>query len=38
MKVSPAFTNFMYYQEINSGKKYGQELPSVFDKIRRSIR
>jgi len=38
MKVSSAFTNFIHYQQINSGKKYGQELPPVFDQIRRSIR
>jgi hypothetical protein len=28
MKLSQAITNFMEYQRINSGKKYGQELPA----------
>ncbi len=26
MKVSLAITNFMDFQKMNSGKKYGQEL------------
>jgi hypothetical protein len=29
MKVSQAITNFMDFQKMNSGKKYGQELQSV---------
>jgi len=29
MKVSKAITNFMDFQKMSSGKKYGQELQSV---------
>ena len=38
MKVSKAFANFMYYQQMNSGKKYGQELPAIFIQIQGQVR
>jgi hypothetical protein len=28
MLLSEAIANFMEYQKVNSGKKYGQELPA----------
>jgi len=28
MKLSQAINNFMEFQKMNSGKKYGQELPA----------
>ncbi|MBA2882475.1 hypothetical protein HNR65_002827 [Desulfosalsimonas propionicica] len=28
MLLSQAITNFMAYQKMNAGKKYGQELPA----------
>jgi len=33
MKLSQAFTNFMQYQEMNSGKKNDQELQVVPQQI-----
>jgi hypothetical protein len=33
MNVSEAITHFMNYQQINSGKKYGQELSTVSGKV-----
>jgi hypothetical protein len=33
MKVSEAINHFMNYQQINSGKKYGQELSTVSGKV-----
>jgi len=34
MKVSKAIQQFIEYQRANSGKKYCQELPTVFEQIR----
>lgn len=34
MQVSKAIQKFIEYQKANSGKKYGQELPAVFEHIR----
>mgnify|MGYP001552865141 CR=1 FL=1 len=33
MKVSQAFTNFMHYQEMNSGEKNHQELQAVSQQV-----
>ena len=38
MKVSQAFTNFMHYQVLNSGKKNGQELQVVSQQIQKTFR
>jgi len=38
MKVSQAFTNFMHYQEMNSGKKNDQELQAVSQQIQTAFR
>jgi len=38
MNVSQAITNFMDYQKMNSGKKYGQELSAVSGQIQFPVR
>jgi len=38
MKVSQAFSNFMRYQELNSGEKNNQELQVVSQQIQTTLR
>jgi hypothetical protein len=38
MNVSEAIRNFMEYQKMNSGKKYGQELSVVSGQIQLPVR
>lgn len=38
MRVSQAFTNFMHYQELNSGEKTDQELQVVSQQIQTTFR
>lgn len=34
MKLTQGIQQFIEYQKANSGKKYGQELSTVFEQIR----
>jgi len=38
MNVSEAIRNFMEYQKMNSGKKYGQKLSTVSGQIQSPVR